>query len=197
VVRHFALALVALAGCGRSEAPFPPPAKPPVPQPPSPAPAKKPEEPKAPVDFNLDDVQGDKLSFVEADPGGAKKIEHDLIVFVATAGEFTNRFSQHLKGKGETKWLTSAEDLVLYVLWGDRLGDPTPEAIFDRENRRIVVMAKWTGGAGMDTGTLYRGYGFKLGTLKAGDYGVWVREATPVDKAGPKLTKTFTFTVDP
>src|SRR5262245_12574538 len=194
------------AHCGRksaSEGPTsrkesPPPDRAPDPAPPPPAQEpRKAEEPKAPVDFNLEEVKGEKLAFEEADRGARSKVEHPLIVFACPESQFQEMRRRHLQKEGPGKPAASkpADELIVYVLWGDRLGDPAPEAIFDRKAKRIVVTAKWSGQGFMDTGTLYRGYGFKLGPLEAGEYGVWVREATPVDKDGPKLTKSLVFEV--
>src|SRR5690349_19013250 len=170
----------------------PPPPPPPVPQDP-----KKKEAPKEPIDFKLEDVKGEKLPKEDLKVGTLKKNEHNLIVFVLPEPQVELRRRGLMdKPPKEPAIAKSGDTLSLFAFWGDRLGDPNPEAVFDRKARRIVVTARWAGAGMMDAGTEYRAYGFKLGPLEAGEYRVWVREATPVDKDGPKLTKSYSFTVE-
>jgi hypothetical protein len=202
-MRHLLLAMALVAGCGRSE---PSASPPPSPEPPPPAPqeenapAKKPEPPKEPVEFKLDEIRGDKLVPEKVEPRSPSALEHDLMVFACAKKDFEKRLGEHLskEGPGNPPALKTADDLVLFVLWGRRAGTPVAEAFLDRKTGRIVVAARWTGTGFMKDakGSPYAGYSFNLGLLESGEYRVWVREATPVDKVGPKLTKTVRFLVD-
>jgi hypothetical protein len=155
-----------------------------------------PPPPQDPVDFKFDDVRGDTLPVAPVTDWKGHNTEHALLVYASTEKDPTDTANQVLKG-GPHPPVAAGGDATLYVDWGLRAGRVVADAVFDRKNGRIIVNARWTGSAGMkdrkESETV--AFAFKLGDLQPGKVGVWVRESTPVDKDGPKLTKSMVFVV--
>jgi len=125
--------------------------------------------------------------------------DHPLTVFVCREEEFETALAARLgapEGREPAPFKPS-DELVLYVLWGSRMGWPEAVATFDAKARKVTVSSLWTGTPMMKSSheSRYAAYGFTLGRREPGDYFVDVIETSAAFPDRPKTTRQLKFSV--